>query len=387
MARIQLENVKKSFGRVQALNGISIDVKDKEFFVLFGPAGAGKTTILNCIAGINLPEEGVIRFNDEIVNLVDPAHRNVAMVFENYALYPQMTVYDNMAAALRSNLYKTDEATIKEKVHAAARMMKMENLLERLPSQLSNGQKQRVAMGRALVRTPNVFLMDEPLAHLDAKLRNAMRTELKEMQANLGSTCIYVTHDFMEAMALGDRIAIINQGEIVQIGSGDEIYYMPCNEFVAQLMGDPQINIIPGTVKETDKGYDFCFEAGGQKIASPMPEDRDLWKKIQKTGLQNTDMGLRPQNVKYSFEPKDGYFRTTVYSYESIGNKSVIQADCGDYQIRMIAPNGLKVRIDQDIYIRLEVDHSMFFDPQTKEYISRYDEESIKAFAAEQEVR
>lgn len=387
MARIQLENVKKSFGRVQALNGISIDVEDKEFFVLFGPAGAGKTTILNCIAGINLPEEGVIRFNDEIVNLVDPAHRNVAMVFENYALYPQMTVYDNMAAALRSNLYKTDEATIKEKVHAAARMMKMENLLERLPSQLSNGQKQRVAMGRALVRTPNVFLMDEPLAHLDAKLRNAMRTELKEMQANLGSTCIYVTHDFMEAMALGDRIAIINQGEIVQIGSGDEIYYMPCNEFVAQLMGDPQINIIPGTVKETDKGYDFCFEAGGQKIASPMPEDRDLWKKIQKTGLQNTDMGLRPQNVKYSFEPKDGYFRTTVYSYESIGNKSVIQADCGDYQIRMIAPNGLKVRIDQDIYIRLEVDHSMFFDPQTKEYISRYDEESIKAFAAEQEVR
>lgn len=387
MARIQLENVKKSFGRVQALNGISIDVKDKEFFVLFGPAGAGKTTILNCIAGINLPEEGVIRFNDEIVNLVDPAHRNVAMVFENYALYPQMTVYDNMAAALRSNLYKTDEATIKEKVHAAARMMKMENLLERLPSQLSNGQKQRVAMGRALVRTPNVFLMDEPLAHLDAKLRNAMRTELKEMQANLGSTCIYVTHDFMEAMALGDRIAIINQGEIVQIGSGDEIYYMPCNEFVAQLMGDPQINIIPGTVKETGKGYEFCFEAGGQKIASPMPEDRDLWKKIQKTGLQNTDMGLRPQNVKYSFEPKDGYFRTTVYSYESIGNKSVIQADCGDYQIRMIAPNGLKVRIDQDIYIRLEVDHSMFFDPQTKEYISRYDEESIKAFAAEQEVR
>ncbi len=387
MARIQLENVKKSFGKVQALNGIHIDVKDKEFFVLFGPAGAGKTTILNCIAGINLPEEGVIRFNDEVVNLIDPAHRNVAMVFENYALYPQMTVYDNMAAALGSNLYKTDEETIKEKVHAAARMMKMENLLERLPSQLSNGQKQRVAMGRALVRTPNVFLMDEPLAHLDAKLRNAMRTELKEMQANLGSTCIYVTHDFMEAMALGDRIAIINQGEIVQIGSGDEIYYMPCNEFVAQLMGDPQINIIPGTVREAGGGYEFCFEADGQKVVVHMPEDKDLFKKIREAGLQNTDMGLRPQNVKYSFEPQDGYFRTTVYSYESIGNKSVIQADCGDYQIRMIAPNGLKVRIDQDIYIRLEVDHSMFFDSRTKEYVSRYDEESIKAFAAEQEVR
>ena len=387
MARIQLENVKKSFGKVQALNGINIDVKDKEFFVLFGPAGAGKTTILNCIAGINLPEEGMVRFNGEVVNLVDPAHRNVAMVCENYALYPQMTVYDNMAAALRSNLYKTDEETIKEKVHAAARMMKMENLLERLPSQLSNGQKQRVAMGRALVRTPNVFLMDEPLAHLDAKLRNAMRTELKEMQANLGSTCIYVTHDFMEAMALGDRIAIINKGEIVQIGSGDEIYYMPCNEFVAQLMGDPQINILPGEIKESGKGYEFCFQANGQKLAVPMPEEKALFQNIRRAGLKETDMGLRPQNVKYSFTPKEGYFKTTVYSYESIGNKSVIMADCGDYQLRMIAPNGLKIQIDQEIYVSLEVDHSMFFDPQTKEYVSRYDEESIRAFAVEQEVR
>lgn len=166
MARIQLENVKKKFGKVTALDGVTIDVKDNEFFVLFGPAGAGKTTMLNCIAGITLPEEGLIKFDGEIMNLVDPAHRNVAMTFENYALYPQMTVYDNMAAALRSNLYKTDEATIKEKVYKAAKIMKMENLLERLPSQLSNGQKQRVAMGRSLVRNPNVFLMDEPLAHL-----------------------------------------------------------------------------------------------------------------------------------------------------------------------------------------------------------------------------
>lgn len=387
MARIQLENVKKSFGKVQALNGISIDVKDKEFFVLFGPAGAGKTTILNCIAGINIPEEGVVKFNDEIVNLTDPAHRNVAMVFENYALYPQMTVYDNMAAALRSKLYKTDEAVIKEKVHAAAKMMKMENLLERLPSQLSNGQKQRVAMGRALVRTPNVFLMDEPLAHLDAKLRNAMRTELKAMQASLGSTCIYVTHDFMEAMALGDRIAIINEGRIVQIGSGDEIYYLPCNEFVAQLMGDPQINIIPGTVTEAGDGYSFRFEVNGEAQTAAMPEDRELFGKLRQGKIEGADMGLRPQNVKYSFEPQKGYFHGNVYSYESIGNKSVIVADCGTYQLRMIAPNGLKVKIDQDIYLNLEVDHSMFFHPETKEFIARYDEASIRAFAAEQGVR
>ena len=188
-------------------------------------------------------------------------------------------------------------------------------------------------------------------------------------------------------MALGDRIAIINKGEIVQIGSGDEIYYMPCNEFVAQLMGDPQINIIPGTIKEAEGGYVFCFEANGEKLTVSMPEDKELWKKIRETGLKNTDMGLRPQNVKYSFTPEEGYFKTTVYSYESIGNKSVIMAECGEYQLRMIAPNGLKIAIDQDIYVRFEIDHSMFFDPQTKEYVSRYDEETIRAFAAEQEVK
>lgn len=385
MARIQLENIKKAFGKVQALDGISIDVKDKEFFVLFGPAGAGKTTILNCIAGINIPEEGVIKFNDETVNLVDPAHRNIAMVFENYALYPQMTVFENMAAALRSNLYKESEEVIKERVYKAAKMMKMENLLERLPSQLSNGQKQRVAMGRALVRTPNVYLMDEPLAHLDAKLRNSMRTELKLMQTNLGSTCIYVTHDFMEAMALGDRIAIINKGKIVQIGSGDEIYYLPCNEFVAQLMGDPQINMIPGTIEKSDKGYDFKFAVANETLTVAMPEESDLFNAIDQKGIKNIDLGLRPQNVKYSFTPVDGYFKATVYSYESIGNKSVIIADCGEYQIRMISPNGLKVDVDQDIWLELELNYSMLFDSETKEYLSRYDEAAIKALGTEQE--
>ncbi len=384
MARIQLENVKKSFGKIEALKGISIDVKDNEFFVLFGPAGAGKTTTLNCIAGITLPEEGVIKFDGETVNLVDSGHRNVAMVFENYALYPQMTVYDNMAAALRSKLYKTDEEEIKKKVNSVAQMMKMENLLDRLPSQLSNGQKQRVSMGRALVRDPNVFLMDEPLAHLDAKLRNSMRTELKEMQSNFGSTCIYVTHDFMEAMALGDRIAVLNHGEIVQIGNGDEIYYMPCNEFVASLMGEPEINLIPGSIVKTEEGYAFHFKVGEDDLTLPMPMDGDLFDKIQQSELTDTDMGLRPQHVKYSFEPQEGYFKTTVYSYESIGNKSVIITDCGGYQLRMIAPNGLKVDIDQDIYIRMDISHAMFFNPQTKEYVSRYDEKEILQVAAEE---
>lgn len=384
MARITLENIKKAFGKVQALDGISLDIKDNEFFVLFGPAGAGKTTILNCIAGITMPEEGTISFNGEIMNLIDPAHRNVAMVFENYALFPQMTVYDNMASALRSKLYREDEAVIKERIDKAARMMKMEKLLERLPSQLSNGQKQRVAMGRALVRTPNVFLMDEPLAHLDAKLRNSMRTELKEMQANLGSTCIYVTHDFMEAMALGDRIAIINKGKIVQIGSGDEIYYMPCNEFTAELMGDPQINIIPAEIYKSGSGYGAEMIVNGSKVRHELPEDKGVFAKIQERGLVKVDLGIRPQHIKYAFAPADGYFKTTVYSYESIGNKSVITAECGAYQLRMIAPNGLNVEIDSDIYIKLELDRSILFDPDSKKYLTRYDEEAIKSFAVKE---
>ena len=383
MARIQLENITKKFGKVTALDGISLDIKDKEFFVLFGPAGAGKTTILNSIAGIQLPEEGVIKFDGKTVNLVDAAHRDTAMVFENYAPYPQMTVYDNMASPLRSKLYKKDEEYIKKKVHEVAAMMKMENLLDRLPSQLSNGQKQRVAMGRALVRSPRVYLMDEPLAHLDAKLRNAMRTELKDIQANFGTTSIYVTHDFMEAMSLGDRIAIVNEGKIVQVGTSDEIYYMPCNEFVSQLMGDPEINIIAGKLAETSGGYSFTFN--DIEKTYELPEDKDLFAKLEETGLTDIEVGIRPQNVKYSFEPKDGYIKCSVYSYESIGNKSVIITECGALQLRMIAPNGLSVKIDQDIYVDLEMNRSMFFHAETKQYISRYNEAAVKALAAEQE--
>lgn len=382
MARIQLENVKKVFGKVTALDGITLDIKDKEFFVLFGPAGAGKTTILNVIAGIQIPEEGIVKYDGEIVNLVDASHRDAAMVFENYALYPQMTVYDNMASPLRSKLYKKDEAYIEKRVHEIAKMMSMDHLLERLPSQLSNGQKQRVAMGRALVRMPKVYLMDEPLAHLDAKLRNAMRTELKSIQAQFGTTSIYVTHDFMEAMSLADRIAVINEGKVVQIGTGDAIYDLPCNEFVAQLMGDPEINLIPGTLKK-ENGYSFTMKNGGTTYQ--LPEDTALFAKLDEAGLTEVDIALRPQHLTYSFEPKEGYLHCTVYSYESIGNKSVIVAETGEQQLRMLAPNGLSVKIDQDVYVGMALNHAIVFNGATKEFIARYNEAEIRRIAEPQE--
>ena len=255
---------------------------------------------------------------------------------------------------------------------------------EAYPSSLSGGQKQRVAMGRSLVRNPNVFLMDEPLAHLDAKLRNSMRTELKKIQADLGSTCIYVTHDFLEAMALGDRIAIVKEGRIVQVGSGDEIYYLPCNKFVAQLMGEPQINIIAGKMMVNGSQRQFVINVLGQEVALPMPEDAPLFAKLDQLGEVSLEMGLRPQNIAYRFEPAEGYFKATVYSYESIGNKSVIVAECGGYQVRMIAPNGLHVDIDQAVYVKPDVGHAMFFDGQSENFVGRYAEADYRALANEE---
>ncbi|MBP3652013.1 MAG: ABC transporter ATP-binding protein, partial [Clostridia bacterium] len=219
MARIQLEGVTRRYDRTTAINKLSLDVKDNEFFVLFGPAGAGKTTTLKCIAGSEFPQEGLVKIDGKIVNLVEPSDRNVSMVFENYALYPHLSVYDNIAFPLRSKLYRKSEAEIKEAIDKIAKLMRIDMLYERKPSQLSNGQRQRVAIGRCLVRTPNVFLMDEPLAHLDAKLKHTMRTELKEMQSAFNTTTIYVTHDYMEAMSLADRIAVLDKGEIRQLGT------------------------------------------------------------------------------------------------------------------------------------------------------------------------
>ena len=383
MAKIELINITKRFGKLTALKNINLEIHDKEFFVLFGPAGAGKTTILNTIAGIQMPEEGVIKINGEIVNQVDPAHRNVAMVFENYALYPNKTVYDNIASPLRSPMYKKDEDYIKNAVMKAAKLMKIDMLLERLPSQLSNGQRQRVALGRALVRDPNVFLFDEPLAHLDAKLRNMMRGELKEMQHNFATTSIYVTHDFMEAMSLADRIAIIDHGEIVQIGISDEIYYMPRNEFVAQLMGDPEINILNCELVRDANGVTCVWEDAPDEPMK-LAEDPVLFERIGELEDSKVHLGIRPQNIQYSFEPVQGAIEGTVYSFETIGNKSVLTALIGDAHVRVIAPNGLLVKLDQPVYLTMDINRAIFFHADSKEYLGRFDEDEITKLVNEQ---
>lgn len=374
MANIELCNITKRFNKVLALDNIDLKVKDKEFFVLFGPAGAGKTTILKTIAGIEFPDTGLVKIDNDIVNLVEPARRNVSMVFENYALYPHFTVYDNIASPMRSPLYRKDENYIKKEVYRVASLMKIDHLMDRLPSQLSNGQRQRVALGRALVRNPNVFLMDEPLAHLDAKLRHFMRAELKEMQSSFNTTTIYVTHDYLEALSLGDRIAIINKGKIEQIGTGDEVYYTPANKFVAKLIGEPEINILEVNVVSESDGLNINF-LNQPKLFKLCD---DVRKGIVNSRSQEIDMGIRANDITYSFEREDeDYIEGTVYSLEPIGNKAVLIVDIKGHLIKTIAPNDLKVEMDSVIYIKFNLNNAMFFDRNTERLIVRHNQDEL----------
>ncbi len=366
MARIELVGIRKDYGKVRALKGIDLVIEDKEFLVLFGPAGAGKTTMLKLIAGIEMPTQGYIKINGEIVNRVEAAQRNVAMVFENYALYPNMTVYDNIAFPLRSKLYRQTEEVIREKVLHVTKIMRIDMLLDRLPSQISNGQKQRVALGRSLVRNPNLYLMDEPLAHLDAKMRHFMRAELKEMQSVFNTTTLYVTHDYMEALSLGDRIAIIDEGTIVQIGTGKDIYNRPVDEFVARLVGEPEINIIPAALEQKNDGP--YVQVLGAEL--PVPHSGQ-WEMLRGYAESAVDFAIRAQHVRYSFEkPGHPCIRGKVYSLEPIGNKAILIVDVDGTQIRITAPNVLNAEINTDIYLTFQMEKSLYFSADEKRLIA-----------------
>ena len=247
MASVSIRNIHKSFDDVEVIHGFSTDVRDGEFLVLVGPSGCGKSTLLRMIAGLEEITEGEIAIGDRVVNNVAPKNRDVAMVFQNYALYPHLTVYQNMAFSLR--LRREDRDVTRERVAKAAEILGLSSLMKRFPRQLSGGERQRVAMGRAIVREPQVFLFDEPLSNLDAKLRVQMRTEIKELQQRLGTTSIYVTHDQVEAMTLAERIAVMNEGRVEQTGTPLELYNTPANIFVAGFIGSPSMNFIEGVVR------------------------------------------------------------------------------------------------------------------------------------------
>jgi multiple sugar transport system ATP-binding protein len=264
MARVEVRNVRKAFGTTQILHGVSIDIPDGAFVILVGPSGCGKSTLLRMIAGLENISAGEIRIGDRVVNNVPPKERDIAMVFQNYALYPHMTVADNMAFSLK--LRRAPQSEIKARVDKAASILGLQKLLDRYPRQLSGGQRQRVAMGRAIVRDPQVFLFDEPLSNLDAKLRVAMRAEIKELHQRLKTTTVYVTHDQIEAMTMADKIVVMNEGRVEQMGAPLDLYDRPDNLFVAGFIGSPAMNFVKGRVE--DRG--FVMGEAGEGLTLPL---------------------------------------------------------------------------------------------------------------------
>ncbi len=269
MARVRLNNIEKFYGELHAVRGISLDIPEGEFTVIVGPSGCGKSTLLRALAGLEEIDAGTIEIGDEVVNDMAPRDRNIAMVFQNYALYPYMNVYDNIAFGLRARKFPSNE--IETRVHQAADMLGITDQLDRLPRQLSGGQRQRVAIGRAIVRDARVFLFDEPLSNLDAKLREEMRVEIKRLHQDLGKTMVYVTHDQIEAMTLADRIVLLRNGKIEQEGAPLDMFERPVSRFVAGFLGSPSMNFIPARLAAENGQINVAFSDG---LSLPMPSDR-----------------------------------------------------------------------------------------------------------------
>jgi multiple sugar transport system ATP-binding protein len=294
MAQVSLRKLFKRFDDTEAVRGIDLDIADKEFVVLVGPSGCGKTTTLRMIAGLEEVSAGEIAVDGEVVNDVPPKDRDMAMVFQNYALYPHMTVYENMSFGLRLKRYPRDE--IARRVQEAARILDITELLDRKPRQLSGGQRQRVAMGRAIVRNPKVFLFDEPLSNLDAKLRVQMRTEIKRVHQKVRTTTVYVTHDQVEAMTLADRVVVMNRGRIEQIGPPNELYHAPKTRFVAGFIGSPAMNFLPCRLEEDDGALRVHLS---EELALPVPPAR-VARYRPYAGRPGLTFGLRPEHVTES---------------------------------------------------------------------------------------
>ena len=326
MARVTLQELSKRFEKVTAVNRVNLEIPDKEFIVFVGPSGCGKTTTLRMIAGLEDASDGTILIGDRVVNDVPPKDRNIAMVFQNYALYPHMNVYKNMAFGLK--LRRTPKTEIDRRVREAARILGIEDLLERKPRQLSGGQRQRVAVGRAIVRQPEVFLFDEPLSNLDAKLRVQMRSELIKLHYQLEATMIYVTHDQVEAMTMGDRIVIMNNGEIQQVGAPMVVYDHPVNMFVAGFIGSPAMNFLPG--KLVAHNSDVHVDLGKFTVKLPKSRADQYGSHISKKVV----FGIRPENV--SDRPESSEYQqervpAKVNVVEPLGSEVQVELEAGDH--------------------------------------------------------
>ena len=369
MASVELNGLTKWYGERRGVEDLSLNIADKEFVAMFGPAGAGKTTTLNLIAGIVTPNRGTIKIAGRDIDGLEPAERNVAMVFESYALYPQLSVFDNMAFPLRSPKFKIPEDQVKQRVTEYAKMMKIDHLLGRQIMALSNGQRQRTALARALVRKADIFLLDEPLSNLDAKLRHSMRAELKEMRSQFGTTTLYVTHDYLEAMSLGDRIVVINEGHTLQIGTPKEIYFRPASTLVAQLFGDPEVNLVDAAVKAKD-GARLDLEMLGERI--PLPVPADVAQVLNKKRRTKVRIGIRPSDVNIVPGGTKNAYHGVVYSFEPLGTKSVLTVQAVDgTRIRVLVDGHLTFEVDRRAQFSIDPHSLLTFDADTQDFLAR----------------
>jgi len=365
MASILLKNITKRYpGNVVAVHDFNLEVEDKEFVILVGPSGCGKSTTLRMIAGLEDISGGELYIGDRLVNDVAPKDRDIAMVFQNYALYPHMTVYKNMAFSLE--MKKVDKKTIHQKVLEAAKILDIEHLLERKPKALSGGQRQRVALGRAMVRNPAVFLLDEPLSNLDAKLRSQMRAEIVKLHLRLGTTFVYVTHDQVEAMTMGDRIVVMKDGLIKQVDTPQNLFDYPANLFVATFIGTPQMNMLHAVLVEDARS--FALQIAENRI--PIPENKAPADVLRSYVGKEVIAGIRAENI--SDDPN--YFEAMnlpildarVDMMEMLGAEVYLTLECANTKLTAKVPSHTKAKLDSQIRIGLDVNRLHLFDKETE---------------------
>ena len=364
MKTLKIEDLSKNFGSTEVLRKINLEIDEGNFLVLLGPSGCGKSTLLNIIAGLETINEGNVFIDDYNVSKVEPKDRNIAMVFQSYALYPSMNVRENMIFGLKQA--KTSKEKIEQQLEKVSKFLQVDQLLERKPSQLSGGQRQRVAIGRALVREPRIFLFDEPLSNLDAKLRVEMRREIKKLHQQLKTTVVYVTHDQTEAMSLGTRIAIMNHGVIQQNDTPENIYNKPSNTFVADFIGSPSMNLIKGTLKETSG--EIFFTASGSNFEIPIKN----YEFKQKSNLNNKEVyfGIRPEHIYFKKSNESDFeinLRADLSEY--IGHEQIMTFDYANQEILAKFPSTIKIELAKETKLYFDLTQTSLFDAQTEERI------------------
>jgi ABC-type sugar transport system ATPase subunit len=367
MASIRWQNLTKDFGRVIAVNDLTLECQDGEFLALLGPSGCGKTTTLRMTTGLETPTSGMIFFEDKPINHLSPRDRNIAMVFENYALYPHRTIYKNISYPLELRNLSAKE--IEEKVNHVAKLLEIDSLLNRYPKEVSGGQKQRVGIARALVREPVAFAMDEPLSHLDAKLRSHMRAELKRLQKELGITTIFVTHDQLEATTMADRVAVMNLGVLQQHGTPQELFYEPANVFVAKFIGEPSMNLLPCEV--SIEGQNTYLVGDSIRLRLPhVQQERVLANRSYKRVI----LGARPQHLQIHRAGQDGGMMDNrvqgqVYIAEPLGTEQLVRVQVGKNQIHVMTDDRQIWNMDERVFLEFPSERFFLFDVETEKRI------------------